>query len=100
MRQHRNPYRINDPNNIFEVAENSSHPELKDKYRLYKYKGRIFRTATEAQKFLDNEGIDVKRLKLVPVRHLDADGSVIIICNLAERVPQGMHDIRDLERYG
>jgi len=96
---HKNPYRINDPTNIFEVAENSSHPELYDRRRIYDYKGHRFTSAEKCQKFLEEHGIDWRRrLKLVPIRQLDGDGSCIIVCNLAERVPEGHMDIRDYER--
>lgn len=98
--RHRNPHRIHDPNNIFEVAENSSHPELYDSRRIYDYKGRRFKTAVEAEKYLTDHGINWKRrCKLVPVRQLDSDGHVIIVCHIAERVPAGHSDIRDIEKY-
>jgi hypothetical protein len=100
MRQHRNPYRISDPTNIFEVSENSSHPELMDRRRIWDYKGKVFRTATECQRYLEDEGINWRRLKLTPVRELDGDGSVIIRCHVAERIPQGQYDIRELEKHG
>jgi hypothetical protein len=99
--RHSNPHRILDPNNVFEVAENSSHPELRDKYRIYEYKGKIFKTATQCQKYLEDEGVDWRRrLKLTPIRYLEGDGSTTIICKLVDRIPQGQMDIRDLERYG
>lgn len=97
MRKHSNPYRIQDPTNIFEVSENSSHPELYDKLRVWDYKGRVFTSATECQKYLEDHGIDWRRLKLTPVRELDRDGSVVIRCHVAERLSQGQHDIRELE---
>ena len=99
MKQHRNPYRIQDPNNIFEVSENSSHPEIFDKRRIWDYKGKVFKTATECQKYLIDNGIDWTRLKLTPVRELDRDGSVVIRCHVVERIPEGQYDIRELERY-
>lgn len=101
--RHKNPYRIHDPNNIFEVAENSSHPELFDKRRIYKYRGRTFKSAVEAQTYLEDHGIDWRQCKLTPVRHLDGDGSCVIFCHIIDRdgrLPQGQYDIRDLERLG
>jgi hypothetical protein len=97
VKKHSNPYRIKDPTNIFEVSENSSHPELYDKRRIWKYKGKVFKTATECQRYLEDEGINWRRLKLVPIRHLDGDGSCVIMCNVVERTA-GDPDIRDLER--
>jgi len=98
--RHLNPYRIADPNNIFEVSENSSHPELRDRRRIWDYKGKVFTSATACQKYLEGEGINWRKLKLTPVRYLDGDGSVVIRCMVAERIPEGQYDIRDLERYG
>lgn len=94
---HKDPYRIHDVNNIFEVFFNSSHPELKEKKRILDYKGRVFRTEGEALSFFDSEGIDWRRLHLVPVRE-NRDGEDFIRGNLCERKPETYGDLQAILR--
>ena len=65
--KHVNPYRINDPNNIFEVSENSSHPELGDADRIWRFGGYVFKSATEAQKFFNDEGLNPNHYDIEPI---------------------------------
>lgn len=59
--KHINPYTINDPDNWAEVTENSSHPELNDARRVWRFGGYGWNNATDAIKFLEGEGLDPKR---------------------------------------
>ena len=77
--RHYNPYRIDDPNNIFDVGENSSHPELKDKVRVWRFKAYSFTSATELHKFFDNEGLNPKDYVLDPHIQKDIGGNKIFI---------------------
>jgi hypothetical protein len=65
--KHVNPYRINDPDNIFEVGENSSHPELRDAKRIWRFGAYTFHSATEIQRFFADEGLDPRRYDIEPV---------------------------------
>lgn len=76
---HVNPYRIQDHDNIFEESENSSHPEMGDGKRLWKFQAYTFETATELQKFMESEGLDPRRYETSPVRVKDAMGAKIFI---------------------
>lgn len=86
LRRHINPYRINDPGNILEVAENSSHPELEDARRVYKFEGYSFNSATELQKFFEAEGIDIRRMTIEPVMRRNYEhGKTLIIVNVVPK---------------
>lgn len=85
MRKHLNPHRITDPNNIFEVGENSSHPELDDSIRIWKFKGHTFTSATEAAKFFEQEGLDPKHYDIRPRSQRDIGRNKITI----EIIPRG-----------
>lgn len=95
MIKHRNPYRIHDPNNLFEVFFNSSHPELKEKKRILNYKGRIFKDEGSALSFFDSEGIDWRRLKLVP-RWENFVDEVVIVGYIAEHVPKDRRELHEI----
>lgn len=79
--KHKNPYRVNDPNNLFEVGENSSHPELEDARRVYKFKAYSFNSATELEKFFMDEGLNPAHYTIEPVikRNYEHGKSLIII---------------------
>lgn len=96
MKKHVNPYRINDPKNLFEVGENSSHPELEDTKRYWFFKGRMFRNATEVEKYFANEGLDPRKYWMLP--KWDRDGANMIIrINIVERVsPEERSHVREL----
>jgi hypothetical protein len=64
---HVNPYSIQDPANLLEVGENSSHPELKDAKRIWSFRGYTFHSATEVEKYFKNEGLDIRRYWMKPV---------------------------------
>ena len=84
--KHSNPYRINNPDDIFEVSENSSHPELRDCRRVWKFGGYTFRTATELEQFFRNEGLNPKGYVLEPVMHREsANAKNMIVINVIEK---------------
>jgi D-alanine-D-alanine ligase-like ATP-grasp enzyme len=56
-----------DPANLLEVGENSSHPELKDAKRIWSFRGYTFHSATEVEKYFKNEGLDIRRYWMKPV---------------------------------
>lgn len=56
--RHSNPYYIRDEKNWLEVTENSSHPELDDAKRIWKFYAYTFTSATEVDKFFSEEGLD------------------------------------------
>lgn len=89
--RHVNPYRIKNPQDIFEVGENSSHPELRDAKRLYVFGAYRFSTATELQKFFSSEGLNPKQYWMKPRLDRDAMGNKIII----EVVPKHSRVNRD-----
>lgn len=76
--KHHNPYRINDHENIFEVTENSSHPELKDAKRLWIFGAYTFKSATELERFFKEEGLDPRHYWIAPQMEKDLAGKVII----------------------
>ncbi len=84
--RHRNPYRISNPDDIFEVGENSSHPELQDCRRVWKMGGYTFSSATELEKFFRDEGLNPKGYVLEPVMHRDsANAKNMIVINVIEK---------------
>lgn len=82
--RHKNPYRVNDPDDIFEVSENSSHPELDDCRRIYRFGGYTFESATELQKFFESEGLDPKRYAIEPRMEREFAKNLITI-NVVEK---------------
>ena len=86
--RHRNPHRINDPTDLLEVSANSSHPELNDKYRIWKFNGYTFRKPEELERYILNEGYNIKKLWMHPVAVADESGRNTIIIHVAERRPQ------------
>jgi hypothetical protein len=96
LKRHVNPYRINDPTNIFEVGDNSSHPELDDKKRIWKFRGRRFNTATELEKYMRNEGLNPKAYWMKPYA-VQEIGKKIIIIEIIERCsPEERSGVRNL----
>lgn len=94
--KHVNPYRINDPDNIFEVGENSSHPELRDAKRLWKFKAYTFLSATELEKFFEAEGLNPSDYVLEP--RMDRDvGHTKVIINVVEKSMSRNH--QNLQRF-
>jgi hypothetical protein len=90
--KHTNPYVINDPNNIFELGENSSHPELKDARRIWRFHSYVFSSATELAKFFDDEGLNPKNYVIEPELKSDMGKNMITI----NVVPK--HQSRNLNR--
>jgi hypothetical protein len=82
--RHNNPYRINNPDDFFEVGENSSHPELQDCRRVWKFGAYSFSTATELQKFFSDEGLNPKNYVMEPIIQRDFSKNLIII-NIIEK---------------
>jgi hypothetical protein len=76
--RHTNPYRINDGSDIFEVSENSSHPDLKDSLRLWHFGGYTFKTATQLMNFFNSEGLDPKTHWIEPKWERNTDGKSVI----------------------
>ncbi len=98
MAKHRNPHRVNDPKDIFDVCENSSHPELFERRRIYDFKGRIFQTLTDLEKFMENEGYDPMHFWILPKWERDGDGSLVNRVHIIERAPQDeMHLVKDFK---
>jgi hypothetical protein len=96
--KHKNPYRINDPQNLFEVGENSSHPELNDKKRVWSFRGYTFHSATELERYFNNEGLDPRRYWMKPTVVESDDGNYIKIF-VVERAPaEERHMMRSLAR--
>lgn len=96
MRRHSNPYRINDPSDLLEVSENSSHPEMADAKRVWEFKGRVFHSATELQKFMENEGYNPRRFWMKP-EWVKEDWRTFVRIRVVERVPQDeRHLVGDL----
>lgn len=77
--KHKNPYEIQDPDDLFELVENSSHPELKDSHRLFKFGAYTFKTATELKKFFESEGLDQNRYWFNASMHREAAKNKIVI---------------------
>lgn len=85
MKKHVNPYRIHDHTNLFEVGENSSHPEIQDSQRLWKFRAYTFKSATELEKFFKNEGLDPRRYWIAPRLEKDIGGRAKIIIEVTDR---------------
>lgn len=85
--RHTNPYKIRDEKNIFEVGENSSHPELQDCKRIWYMNGYTFRTATELEKYMRSEGFNPKSFWIKP-EWQDREGETIIAIKVVQRVPE------------
>lgn len=84
--RHRNPYRINDPSNWLEVTANSSHHELKDARRIWKFYAYTFTSETEIAKFFEQEGLDIKDYSYNPEIHKDNyNGKNLIIINVVPK---------------
>jgi hypothetical protein len=77
--KHNNPYRINDPTDLLEVGENSSHPELRDAKRYYTFGAYRFATATELERFFESEGLSRRDYWMRPVATRNAMGNEIKI---------------------
>lgn len=83
---HKNPYRINDPNDIFEMTENSSHPELADAKRIWRFGAYTFHSATELQKFFSDEGLSPQGYVAEPYFEKNTiAGKNRIIINIVEK---------------
>lgn len=96
MSKHYNPYRINDPKNLFEVGENSSHPELEDTKRIWEFNGHIMRSATEVEKYFNNEGLDPRKYWILPTWEKDGANMVVRI-KIVQRVsPEERKNVREL----
>lgn len=94
--RHRNPYRINDPKDIFEVGENSSHPEMMDAKRVWSFRGRTFMSATELEKYMNDEGLDPRRYWMKP-EWVKEDWRHFIRIQVVERAPaEERHKLRSL----
>jgi len=87
--KHVNPYRINNPNDLLEVSENSSHPELKDAKRVWSFRGYTFHTATELERYFKSEGLDIRRYWMKPV-WVNADWRNYIRIEVIERTATGV----------
>lgn len=86
--RHRNPYRINDETNLFEVTANSSHPELVDSTRVWHFKGHTFKTETALDKFFRSNGLNPKRYWFRTSVEADGyKGKKLIRIFIVERVP-------------
>lgn len=79
MRRHINPHRVNDPSDIFEVGENSSHPELDDARRIWKFGAYTFNSATEVAKFFEQEGLNPRQYDMRPKSVREFSKNLIII---------------------
>lgn len=89
MKKHRNPYRIQDERNLFEVTANSSHPELNDSKRVWHFRGYTFTSPERLQDFFNNEGLNPAHYWYKPVMMPDGfSGANIIHLYICERIPQ------------
>lgn len=79
MRRHSNPYRINDPDNLLEVGENSSHPELGDARRIWKFHAYTFHSATEVENFFASEGLNLNHYEMRPKLHREFAKNLVVI---------------------
>lgn len=79
MRKHHNPYLIRDSNNLLEVGENSSHPELDDARRIWKFHSYTFQSATEVERFFNSEGLDLSQYDYRPKKVREFAKNLIII---------------------
>lgn len=84
--KHSNPYKIHNPDDFFEVSENSSHPELQDAKRVWRFGGYTFLTATELKKFFEAEGLNPANYVQEPYFEKNVvGGKNRIIINVIER---------------
>ena len=92
--RHRNPHEVADPDDIFDVFENSSHPELYEHTRIYCFKGRTFTKLEHLEQHLKDEGVNVKSLYYrAGWEPDDYKGGVINRVTLCERIPSDeLHD--------
>jgi len=88
--KHRNPYAITNPDDIFEVSENSSHPELKDAKRIWRLGGYVFHSSTELHKFFTDEGLNPRNYVIEPVIQSDMGKNKITV-NVVEKHNSRMH---------
>ncbi len=89
MSRHRNPHRIRDEKNLFEVTANSSHPELRDSKRVWHFKGYTFTSPERLEQFFHNEGLDPRRYWYRPVSLCDEfSGKNCIHIYICERIPK------------
>lgn len=79
--KHKNPYYINDHEDLLEVTANSSHGELKDCKRLWKFGGYTFDSPTKVEEFFNQEGLDIRKYDWDPeyVKNWHAGSSLIVI---------------------
>lgn len=85
MRRHVNPYRILDPKNLLEVTENSSHPELGDSKRIYRFKAYTFHSAAQVLRFFDSEGLRLQDFWISPYQVPGTDGFKTTIVEITDR---------------
>lgn len=84
--KHKNPYRVRSEKDLYDICENSSHPELVERRRIYDFKGKIFRTATELDKYFKDNGLDIRRFWFKSAWEQDGH-DVIVRIRIVERVP-------------
>lgn len=81
--RHSNPYKIHDPDNFLEVTANSSHPELQDARRIWKFHAYTFTNETEVAKFFESEGLNLKDYHYEPEYKKDNyNGKHLIVINI------------------
>lgn len=85
MREHRNPYRINDPDNLLEVSANSSHPELADAKRVWLFGGYVFQTPEAVERFFNDEGLDLRHYDIEPRLRKTTGGKNEIIIRIVHK---------------
>lgn len=84
--KHVNPYRIRDPKDFFDVGSNSSHPELRDAKRIWKFGGYTFLNPEAVEQFFKDEGLDVKNYVIEPIMEQNViAGKNRIIINIVEK---------------
>jgi len=84
--KHVNPYHINDPHNWLEVSANSSHPELKDAKRIWKFGAYSFTSENEVAKFFESEGLKISQYSTNPtLRKNGFNGKNEIIIEIVEK---------------
>lgn len=96
MKKHVNPYSIHDPANLFEVGENSSHPELKDAKRIWEFKGYTFRSAAKLQDFFKDQGLDSRKFWMLPSWENDGAHYIIRIKIIERCSPEERRHVREL----
>jgi len=95
--KHVNPYRIKDPNNWLEVTENSSHHELDDAKRVWKFRAYSFTSATEVEKFFRDEGLILKDYVGEPKAHREYNKNLIIINIVPKSESRNHRALRSIE---